>query len=218
MALIMLVSFPTYAASGTKAALDAAATRPIELTDKDHQTLARVERYLTALTSVKADFIQVSPSGDIAGGQFYMMRPGKLRMQYDPPTPVLMVTSGDQLIYYDYELKQVNQIALESTLVGFMARKDVKFDDSVKVVNLSYGQNSLRVTLIQTDNPRDGLLTLEFSDNPLEIRNMVVTDSGSQMTTVSLNNAEFDIPLDASLFTFKDPRIGGRKQNPNLPK
>ena len=90
MALIMLVSFPTYAASGTKAALDAAATRPIELTDKDHQTLARVERYLTALTSVKADFIQVSPSGDIAGGQFYMMRPGKLRMQYDPPTPVLM--------------------------------------------------------------------------------------------------------------------------------
>jgi outer membrane lipoprotein-sorting protein len=199
--------------------LEFMAEKEIEMTDDEKKSLNRIEKYLTGLTSVMSDFIQVSPAGDLAAGKFYLMRPGKLRLQYDPPTPILMVTAGDYLVYYDYELKQVNYIDMDDTLIGFLARSEVRFDDTVKVIDLTKASGSLRVTLIQAKRPKDGMLTLEFADNPLSLRNVVITDSAGQKTTMSLNNAKFGIALDEELFKFKDPNLGGNKrQKKKLPQ
>ena len=199
--------------------LEFMAEKEIEMTDDEKKSLNRIEKYLTGLTSVMSDFIQVSPAGDLAAGKFYLMRPGKLRLQYDPPTPILMVTAGDYLVYYDYELKQVNYIDMDDTLIGFLARSEVRFDDTVKVIDLTKASGSLRVTLIQAKRPKDGMLTLEFADNPLSLRNVVITDSAGQKTTMSLNNAKFSIALDEELFKFKDPNLGGNKrQKKKLPQ
>jgi outer membrane lipoprotein-sorting protein len=70
---------------------------------------------------------------------------------------------------------------------------------------------SLRISLIQSKRPKDGTLTLEFSDSPLSLRNMIVTDSGGQTTTVSLNNARFNAPIAADLFVFNDPHLGKKQ-------
>lgn len=199
--------------------LEVMADKEIEFNVDQKATLGRIENYLTGLTTVMSEFIQVSPAGDLAAGKFYLMRPGKLRLQYDPPTPILMVTAGDYLVYHDYELKQVNYIDLDETLIGFLARPQVRFDDSVKVIDLSRTVGAIRVTLIQSKKPKDGMLTLEFSDSPITIKNMVITDSAGQRTTMSLNNAKFGIKLDEELFKFKDPNLGGNKrQKKKLPQ
>jgi outer membrane lipoprotein-sorting protein len=181
---------------------------PYNVTAKDRETLGRVEAYLSSIHSISTDFIQAAPNGTITTGKFYLQRPGKLRMQYNPPTPVLMVTSGSDIVYYDKELDQISRIGLDSTLVGFLARDSVAFDSSVEITRVEYGDKSLRVSLIQTKKPRDGMLTLEFSDNPLTFRNMNVTDSSGQVTTVSFTNARFNLPLPAELFVFQDPHLG----------
>jgi outer membrane lipoprotein-sorting protein len=178
---------------------------PAPLTAKDKDALARTEMYLNSLHTVSADFTQVSTGGDVTGGKFLLERPGKLRMEYAPPTPVLMVTDGSTIVYYDKELDQVSRISLDDTLVGFLAREKVRFDDSVKVTHVEHGEGSLRITLAQAKRPKDGALTLEFSDRPLALRNMIVTDSSGQTTTVSLSGAHFDVPLNKDLFVFHDP-------------
>ena len=182
---------------------------PHKLSAKDKEDLARVEEYLSGIHSISTDFIQSAPSGDITNGKFYLQRPGRLRMEYNPPTPVLMVTSGSDIVYYDKELDQISRIGLDSTLVGFLARNEVKFDESVIVTKMEHGDKSLRISLIQARKPKDGMLTLEFSDRPLEFRNMNVTDSSGQVTTVSFTNARFNLPLPGELFVFKDPHLGG---------
>ncbi len=53
------------------------------------------------------------------------------------------------------------------------------------------------------------MLTLEFSDDPLAFHNMSITNSSGQVTTVSLNNARFNLPLPAELFVFMDPHLSG---------
>ncbi len=65
--------------------------------------------------------------------------------------------------------------------------------------------------MAQRDKPDDGELTLEFSDHPLLLRNMVVRDATNQVTTVSLNHARFGVKLDPELFIFRDPRKGRRR-------
>ncbi len=173
----------------------------------DPATLSRIEEYLNGITTIVADFTQVAPDGSLTAGKFSLKRPGKMRWQYNPPTPLLMVASGGEIIYYDYELEQVTHIPLESTLAGFLAKEIISFaDPAVTVEGIEKQAGAVRLTLIQPGRESEGRLMLEFSDNPLQIRNMVVTDAQGQTTTVSLNNARFGLPLDNSLFVFKDPR------------
>ncbi len=185
--------------------------KPYTESSKDKDTLARVEGYLSGIHTISTDFLQSAPSGAVTTGKFFLERPGKLRMEYSPPTPVLMVTSGSDIVYYDRELDQISRISLDSTLVGFLTRDQIRFDDSVVVTNMEYGDKSLRVSLIQAKRPKDGMLTLEFADKPLEFRNMYVTDSSGQVTTVSFTNARFNLPLPGALFVFKDPHLGGSR-------
>lgn len=185
--------------------------KPYKLTDSDKTTLVHVEKYLSGIHTLSADFIQAAPNGDITSGKFCLQRPGKLRMEYDPPTPVLMVTSGNYIVYYDKELDQVSRIRLDSTLVGFLARDNIQFDSSVTITNMEDEDKILRISLIQTKHPRDGTLTLEFSEDPLTFHNIIVKDSTGQVTTVALNNAQFNMPLPQSLFVFKDPHLSGKR-------
>ncbi len=185
-------------------------TKPYRLTSEDKEELTRIEKYLGSLRTISSEFTQGAPNGDISTGKFYLERPGRLRMEYDAPMPVLMVAAGSDIVYYDKELDQVTHIPLEDTLVGFLARDTIKFDAAVTITSFERGSGTLRLSLIQTKRPRDGMLTLEFSDKPLLIRNMVVTDSAGQMTTVALNNARFDLPLSKDLFIFKDPHLGSK--------
>lgn len=175
--------------------------------------LSRVEQYLSNISTIVSDFSQVAPDGQITSGKFYLKRPQQMRWQYNPPTPILMVTRGSFLTYYDYELNQVSDIPLQDTLLGFLSQKRISFaDKAVKVTHFEQEAGIIRVTLVQSDKPDDGALTLEFSDRPVQLYNMRVTDATGQTTSVALNNARFGVTLDNKVFEFKDPRIGGKRK------
>lgn len=173
---------------------------------KNQKTIDRLQQYLSGLTTIVSDFTQVAPDGTLASGKFFMERPGKMRWQYNPPTPILMVSNGSTLVYYDIELEQVNNIRLDSTLIGFLAQPEIRFDERVGIRELSNKAGVIRITLAQRDKPNEGQLMLEFSDKPLLIRNMIITDATNQTTSVSLNNARYGVKLDDELFIFRDPR------------
>jgi len=173
---------------------------------KNAATIQRVESYLTRLHTVVSDFTQTAPDGARASGKFYLQRPGKMRWQYNPPTPVLIVSNGSELVYYDYELQQVSYIPLASSLISFLAQDVIKFSGDIAITSLDITPKQIRIEVTQRDKPTDGKLLLEFSDVPLQLQSMVVTDATGQTTSVALNGAKFGADIDPSLFVFKDPR------------
>ncbi len=179
---------------------------PAEKVASSKYTTQRIERYLSGITTIVSDFTQVAPDGSLANGKFYMQRPGKMRWQYNPPTPVLMVSSGTELVYYDYELEQVSHIPLDGSLISFLGRDKITFGGNVGITQFENEANAIRIEVAQTAKPSEGRLMLEFSDKPLTLRNMVVTDATGQVTTVALQNAQFGVKIDPELFVFTDPR------------
>lgn len=182
-----------------------------EFSAPEREAIASVESYLSGLDTIVADFVQIAPDGGLVSGRFYLQRPGKMRWQYDPPTPILMVANDQFLTFYDYELDQRSDIPLQDTLAGFLAREEIRFGNDVEVTDIEQNPGSLRLTMIQIARPDDGSLTLEFATNPLQLRNMVVVDSVGQETTVSLNNARYGLELDDELFRLENrfaPKIG----------
>lgn len=186
----------------------------------DREQVEKVEAYLTSIQTLEADFQQIAPDGSLAHGKFYLSRPGRMRWQYAPPTPILMVANGSHLIFHDYELDQTSYIPLESTLAGFLARKDIHFGKDVVIKSIDRGAGALRLTVYQEARPKDGELTLEFSTGPLQLRNMKILDAVGQETTVSLQNARFNIPLGKELFVFEStktrPKIGKPREQGNI--
>jgi outer membrane lipoprotein-sorting protein len=58
----------------------------------------------------------------------------------------------------------------------------------------------LQVSLVRTDSPGDGTLTLIFADQPLTLRQWTVVDAQRRETHVTLSNAQTGGSFDPQLF------------------
>ena len=179
-----------------------------ELSEQDLANVARVEAYFNAITTLSAQFSQIAPDGQVAEGDFYLRRPGRLRFEYAPPVPLLIVADGFRLILYDYELGQVNAWPVAATPLGPLVARTVDFINSGHAQAVETEPGILRLTLVDPDRPDDGSITLVFRDDPLELRYWEVTDPQGLVTVVVLTGMRIDPDLEPELFVFKDPVAG----------
>jgi outer membrane lipoprotein-sorting protein len=196
------------AAPGTIAAPPAATT----LTAQDRADIQRVEEFLNGIHTMSARFTQYAQDGGTASGAVYLSRPGRMRFEYDKPSPVLLVADGTFVVYIDSSLKQVTYLPIGSTPAWFLLRDHVSLEDGVTVTRFERGPGVIRVTLVETKSPENGTLALTFSDKPLELKQWAITDQQGKTTTVALEGARYGTPLDAKLFTFVDPRDPEHKE------
>jgi outer membrane lipoprotein-sorting protein len=185
------------------------------LTAEDQADIQRIEDYLNALKTMKARFQQTSKEGGLARGWIYLRRPGQVRVQYDPPTPVLLVSDGTMVNYYDSELDQLNQVPLSASPLWFLLRPNVRLNRDITVNKIERAPGALRITIVQTEEPEAGTVSLVFRDPPLELMHWYLKDQQGQEIQVALYQAEFGLTLANNLF--QTPRTvhqteGGRSK------
>jgi outer membrane lipoprotein-sorting protein len=178
------------------------------LSDQDQADVARIEAYLNGITTMRAKFQQVDGAGNVAFGMIYVRRPGFLRVQYDPPSQVILVADSIAVSYYDAELNQLNQAPLSLSPLWFLLRDHVKLGGDVTVTKFDRGPNVFQIGIVQTDEPDAGTVTLVLGDKPLELQQWTIVDSKNQAVRVSLYNAEFGVPLENKLFRTPEKRKG----------
>ncbi|MDA0230363.1 MAG: outer membrane lipoprotein carrier protein LolA [Proteobacteria bacterium] len=179
---------------------------PAVLNADEASWLQRAEDYFNSIDSIRAVFFQTSSEGGTAEGVFYLSRPGRLRVEYLPPTPVLIVGDGLLLHFHDTELGQVNDWPIFDTPLGALSSDEVKFNDDLIVTEFRRRSGALAITLVKREDPGLGSLTLFFSEAPMELKQWKVIDAQGLVTTVALLDAETNIVLDNRLFVFDDPR------------
>ena len=171
---------------------------------KEKSEINRIEVYLNGIKSLRADFLQVSSNGNMATGKLYMARPGKIRFEYDPPSPILLLSDGYFLRYVDKDLEQVTHLWLDNTPIGFLLDEDIKLSESITVTKFSQNANVLIINLKNSEKPEQGAISLIFSDKPLKLKKWVIKDAQGITTTITLNNSERAIELNPTLFKLTD--------------
>ena len=189
-----------------------AQTRP--LSPADAADVTRAEAYLNSIHTLKARFFQVAPNGATSGGQAWLERPGRMRFQYDPPAPFLLVAGHGVLVFYDSQLKQTSNIPLGSTPLGILLQDNLKLSGGLTLTNVTRLPGQLQLTLQRTASPGDGSLSLFFADNPLVLRQWIVLDQQRQETRVTLLDIQLGGTFDQKLFTFIDPSFFGNGPTP----
>ncbi|MBP0491569.1 LolA family protein [Pararoseomonas indoligenes] len=177
------------------------------LSARDRADLQRVEAYLNGITTLRARFIQIAQNGATAQGTALIWRPGRMRFDYDPPEPLLLVANAGQFMHYDKELRQPSIVPVGSTPLGILLRERITLSGDVTVSGLQREGGFLRVTLFRTANASEGRITLVMADNPLELRQWLVVDGQGHTTRVTLSAIETGIRLERATFDFNDPRF-----------
>ena len=189
------------------AAARPAAAQQAQPSAQDRADIARAEAWLNNLRSLKARFLQISQNGAAAEGTAWIVRPGRMRFEYDPPEPLLLVASHGQFFYFDKALKQPTTLPLSATPLGLLLRDNLRLSGDVTVSRVERSGGLVRVTLHRTGQAAEGRLTLVFSDNPFELRQWVVVDAQGRETRVSLYQPEYGGRYPELLFNFNDPRF-----------
>jgi outer membrane lipoprotein-sorting protein len=175
---------------------------------QDQADLARIEAYLNNIRSLKARFVQTASDGASASGIALLQRPGKMRFQYDPPTPYLLVANHGFLTFVDSQLAQTSHIPLSRTPLGILLSDRVTLSGEVTVTKLDRLPGQLQVSLIRTSSPGEGTLTLIFADNPLVLRQWIVLDQQGRQTRVAFTNMDVGARIDSSQFEHEDLPTG----------
>jgi outer membrane lipoprotein-sorting protein len=171
------------------------------------EDLARIEHYLNGLTTLKANFVQINPDGGTVTGELYYQRPDKMRLDYNPPSDILIVSDGWQIVYYDRRLEQTSHLFPNSTPLGFLLRDKIRLSGDVTVTDVRRSAGELHVTLVQTDEPNQGSIQLSFAEQPMELRRWTIFDAEGQATHLVLERPQTGLRLDRELFRFRDPQF-----------
>jgi len=159
-----------------------------------------------------AKFRQISSGGGSATGQLWMARPGRMRFEYDPPSPILLLADMFYVYYVDKELIQMSKVGLKTTPAWLLLRDPITFGDLI-VTRFERGADDLAVTVVEKTEPDNGSLTMMFSVNPLVLRQWSIVDQQRKTTTVSLYDERLGVALDPKLFVYQDPYAASRRQN-----
>ena len=184
-------------------------TARADLPSAGDEALQLVEAYLNSFRTLQARFEQIAPDGSMATGKVYLKRPGQMRFDYDPPSQVLLVATDWRLIFWDGSIGQQNVIPLAQTPLGFLLAEKVELGGEVKVTDVVEQEGEIDVTVVRAAEPDQGSVTLVFGNAPVALRRWSVTDAQALVTQVLLYDVELDVPLDAALFRWRDPKLFG---------
>jgi outer membrane lipoprotein-sorting protein len=168
--------------------------------------LTRITNALNGIGSMQGTFVQVGPDGDLSEGTFYMRRPGRIRFEYNPPNPTLIIADGFWVGVYDTVDNTLDRFPLSETPLDLLLRDrvDLREEEAIESIERSAGQ--LRVRAIDPSAPEQGSITMVFTDNPLELTQWIVVDGEGLATTVALSEVRRNVELDPRLFFIADPR------------
>jgi len=164
----------------------------------------KIENFFINLNTLEANFIQVSPSGNISNGKIFIDLPGKLRLDYIQPSNLLITSKGFWLVIQDRKLKSTNNIPIQQTPFSILLDKNINFKNKKIILDLkkSLGIITLKVKL--AENTQAGELILEFSDNPFILKKWIIKDIIGDETTVFIQNSKLGHKLPFILFFPED--------------
>lgn len=181
-------------------AVAAAPSQTAALSPEDTAAVNRAVDYLNRIDTMRARFVQTSSNGARAQGTLLIDRPGKMRFEYDPPHPALLIADGTTLLLYDRELKEATYVPLWETPLWFLIRENVSLSGSMRVRDVSQDGQTLRVTLIDDSLADAGTVTLVFAQDPMVLRRWDVVDAQGILTEVALQNPEFGVQIARDAF------------------
>jgi outer membrane lipoprotein-sorting protein len=168
----------------------------------------RISNYLSGMRQVVGRFVQVGPDGRKTTGDLFLQKPGKLRFEYDDPSPVQLIADGTSLVVRDRRLATQDLYPLGQTPLRFLLADKVDLLRDTNVVGV-YSDDVFSTVVIEEKQTLGGKhkLMLMFDAKDLTLKQWTVTDPQGFDTTVAIYNLDMTKKPDPALFKINYERM-----------
>lgn len=187
-----------------------AARYPGTYSDAEAAELDKLSAYLNAIHTLKSNFMQLGPEGDLAQGEFDLEKPGRLRFFYNPPSPILIVATGGSIYVKNSQLNTVDHTAISDTPLDLLLNQAIDLRHNSAVTGVEEQPGALIVHARASALHDQSNITLVFSYPAIELRQWKVQDNQGGVTMVALTGLQTGVTLPDALFAVpqKDPPKG----------
>jgi outer membrane lipoprotein-sorting protein len=175
--------------AGWDAAVEAAPAPTPLIGEQQDAAVQKINAYFNGITSLQGNFEQVDSNNKRTTGRFYVLRPGKLRFDYAPPSTLRIVSDGHFLAIEDSSLKTIEKYPLESTPFRLLLGEGVDLTRDARIIGAEGDDGSLAVTLEDKGGQAAGQIKLYFETQPeMKLKQWVIVDAQGLSTSVTIND------------------------------
>jgi outer membrane lipoprotein-sorting protein len=177
---------------------------------KQRALLDRVSAYLSSVQTMVGKFVQVGPDGGRTEGIFYIQKPGRVRFEYNPPSPIDIVADGSSVVVRDRKLATQDLYPLSQTPLRYLLADRIDLLRDTDVVSVT-SDNSFVTVVIEQKQLLVGTdrLMMMFDAKDLMLKQWTVTDPQGFDTTVAVYNLDSTKKPDPNLFVINYQRDQG---------
>ena len=167
----------------------------------------RVNVYLMSIQLLTGDFVQVGSDGRRVEGKLYLQKPGRIRFEYNPPSPIELVADGSSVVVRDRKLMTQDLYPLSQTPLRFLLADRVDLMKETNVISVSADDTFVSL-LIEEKQTLGGThkVLLMFNAKDTQLKQWTITDPQGFDTTVALYNLETPKRLDPAMFVINYER------------
>lgn len=170
--------------------------------DVNSEFVKSAEKYLNSVTGLTGKFVQ-SANKKQEKGTFSMLRPGRVRLDYDN-MPIQLISDGQDLYFFDSSLDQITTVPLTSTPAGILVRKNINLTDADIVVTDTYDyKNSFGLKMNLRGQEGLGYMTVFFDKKPVRLNSWSVVDATGATTDVAFQGLREKNDFDKNYFQIK---------------
>jgi outer membrane lipoprotein-sorting protein len=177
--------------------------RRVDFTAEQTEDLNRISAWLNGLGTLTAGFLQTNPQGRTTQGTFYLARPGRLRFEYRPPSPLLIVAAGGTFYVRNSRLNTVDHYSVNDTPLGLLLANNIDLKRNPAVLGIERQPGTLVLHARSATNRMSENITVTFAvsgASQIQFQQWVVKDLQGDPTSVVLSQVQTGMALPDSLF------------------
>jgi outer membrane lipoprotein-sorting protein len=161
----------------------------------------KVSSYLSSLQTLVGNFVQVGPDGSKTKGDFYIQKPGKVRFEYDDPSPIAIIADGSSVAVRDRKLATQDIYPLSQTPLRYLLSDRIDLLKDTNVVSVTSDDLFISVTIEEKQTLiGTSRLMLMIGAKDGQLKQWTVTDPQGYDTTVAVYNLDSSKKLDPNMF------------------
>ena len=173
-----------------------------EVTLPKNKSIKLIKDYLGDIKTLQAEFSQTNQTEDIMTGIFFLKKPGKIRLSYDPPQNLQIVSKQQAVLIFDPKNGGSGPLTypLHSTPLSFLIKNDLSLFMNENGESLELGN----LIIFKVRNPQYNL-SIEFNKNPVSLLGWEFENQMGELIKIRLNNIHKNKYISDEIFkTEKD--------------
>jgi len=160
----------------------------------------KIADHFSSVKTMMGEFVQFGPRGEQTGGKFYIERPGRLRFNFEDPSPIRVIADGKNVVIGNLKLKTWDIYPLSKTPLSLLLANRIDLGNQM-VRDVKEESDLTTIVLGNKTVFGDSTITMMFDSKTYDLRQWTITDAQNKDTSVMIYNVQNGVSLDEKVFT-----------------